>query len=271
MKLELLTRDDITYDYSGKRGKKNKAIDEFGTYAYPSDLSFSNGIRVENLCSPYWIDSEITGNYVKAVNSGNGYRSFHRTDTSVGIRPKVRYSDISELIPSDYLGRDVYQTEAFEYIGCAVDFDLGTELDQLSVSGELMKTGKTYTVGATYNEESDGVEYENTDEYYYNGNKYVLVETKDLCFLSNGVAYKPGECHWHKVEPVKLIVSLADDTVVFKKILISGIPFSFKKCSSASESFVQKFMDERLSNELIPSNVLEINFESDHSEPSKKM
>ena len=254
MKLKLLTHDDISYDYDGKDGKKIKAIDCYGISAYPSDFALSNGIYVENLCSPYWINSNIKKNYVNAVNSKNGYTNFNRMDKYVGIRPKMNYSELYGTIPYDELCRDVYETKSFEYIGHAVDKNMQEQLNSLALDGELLKTGKKYTTGVDY--ENGELDFTTVDECYYNGNKYVLLDTKSLCLLSNSQVYTPGDYHWHLIEPVSLIVSVSDNAVIFKKIILSGIPFSFESCKSVESSFIQEFLDERLSSELVSSRTI---------------
>ena len=255
MKLELLTNNDITYNYSGKQGKTLKVFEKYGILAYPNDFTLSRGIHINNLCVPYWINSNIKLNYVNAVNSSNGYGNFIRTDSCVGIRPKVRYSEIASFVLEISSSNELFEAKAFEYIGNVVDQDLNDELDASLLNGSLIKTGKTYTVDASYDAIEDKINYSKAEEYYYNGNKYVLLKLNRTCVLSNLIINRAGEDHWFRIEPIDLIVSLDDDIAVFKKIVASGFPFSFKPCKSIDESFIQTFLDDILAEELIPSNV----------------
>lgn len=77
-------------------------------------------------------------------------------------------------------------------------------ITSLNALGDSAKTGKTYSIGG-----EDATSKRNYEEYLYNGEKYIKIESAYVAYttsqyvFSNGKKAVKGNTYWFKVEPIK--------------------------------------------------------------------
>ena len=251
--LRLLTHEDFCYNYDVNNIQMLGAIRTYGITAPQSDFALANGLSHFGKLSPYWYQGTIRRGYARSISSPVHDLLTKSDDSTIGIRFKASLSETKGLIDIPDNKDDMIIAKGFEYVSDIVDFDLQRELTTAAKNGTVIKTGKTYTRGLIFDEESQKYKFEEVEEVYYNGKKYVFMDIKQNCVLSDGYSYGKGEYCWFAVDKIPLIVSKKEDTVVSKEIVTSGIAFSYSDCETIEDSFVYRFLDSVLSRELIPS------------------
>ena len=174
-----------------------------------------------------------------------------------------------------YYGKkfDVFRLVEFgEYPQQAASKELQKILEDKYNYGKLQKTGKTYTFnGEKINELSEEFIPTIYDEYIYNNQKYIRISpniiggyyNNNKVKLTNGEVIKERKKVWIKVSPVKWIIDTKSKEIVSYIGLVAGIPFNvYPKISDISTSFIKKYLDDYMVNDLFNLSKQKINNET---------
>ena len=136
-------------------------------------------------------------------------------DQSCAIRPVLLSSSIfSQITPSRVKGFNGTE-EVGEYPQYAPDKKIQNEYQ----NKKLQLTGINYTFKDSPNKDAT------CDEYEYMGKKYIRIEARYKCRLSNGKKYKKGDYVWIEVSPVVWLIDDENKTLISKRGILSGICF----------------------------------------------
>jgi len=226
----------------------------------------NNNYSLEGRTGAYWTKSELdeTSSYI-----AEGYSWDYRpaTDDTPGGRPAISFSSddsiLWRIMRSRIADDGVIEVEYGYYPQKAVSKEMNEELERVFKKGELLSTGRKYTINSwehteKYDDEVKFVpkQYEEfrTDTY---GQKYIRLEVKQYKnfqqILSNGEKYKNGDAVWLEVLPVKWLVSEKEKIMVAEKILYAGVPLQLTehyKSENFDETIAKKFLVEYFAKEL---------------------
>lgn len=254
--LDILKKCDVT-----------AAVTDFSIFlgATVSHTIFTKGSNSTDL-------SERTGDWWlgnKRLNSDDeiyyidydGDRMFNDTDTRyIGARPAIAFSEIRKDVSKTKIGKfGVKIVEYGEYPQTVVSGSLSDELEEEFTSGNLRTTGKTYTTDSN-NWDDFGIDFSpmEHEEYEYKGKKYIRVVGNYNCEetkLSDGREIVDGEAYWIKVEPIEWLVDEKTDIALSKKIIFSGVQFTFGNYDgNFLHSGIKNFMDQYFSKDIVQNN-----------------
>ena len=234
MQCTLLTKDEVC-DIPLEIFKK------YGTNAAVTDFTLLLGIEVSSdhtSDSLYYKDSKFTdtraadywtktkeGDKIIAISSYSfGYYSSKKVNNLfLGIRPVLNYSDIKDNVTDTLISdKKVLEVEYGEYPQTVCEEKVNAELEKLFREGNLVKTGKRYTI----NSSNISNFFQTISEYSYKGRKYIrfVADRNDIrTRLSNKKYIEYGKPYWIEVEPITWMID--EDIAVSKRLLITGILF----------------------------------------------
>ena len=243
-----------------------------------TDFAILLGAFVSRYCVDY--DYSLKGrtsNYYLLSSDGNrnvqivdatGSKDYARAgDRSIGVRPVLSFSTISDISPNGVMGRGGFlEVEYGEYPQYVVSKSMESELEQAYCSGTLRKTGKTYTTDSRkWNDKSSLFEAVEHEEYEYNGKKYIRYTNTDANTLSNGKQYGKGDNVWIEVSPLKWFVDDVARIMVCKNLIASGIRF----CNNGNyyddfkSTEMYKFLNTYFARDIVPSAIIEMPLEEE--------
>ena len=256
--------------------EKSKIFDDYETNVTATDftilLGLSLGYGVEWLlsefCNDYYYDyfSEMKKyrGYTRVVRSGvvpkesSGLDSF--TTHFTGVRPVLSSSLITKINDIESLENGILEVECFSYPKNIVSSVENDFLEQKYKNGELLKTGKKYTINTVKYDDlwlSNFIPKKLT-EYEYDGCKYIRYKAdKNIGeILSDGSKIKKDKIYYVKVEKVKFLIDFDLDFAITKDIIFTGVRFNKKKnLSEFEKSEIFKFINKVLAKELISNEI----------------
>ncbi len=236
------------------------------------DVYTNEGPGYYNRSSSWWTKTadSITSVYVvtedgiqisRAVNSRN-----------ISIRPAFVYTkDINLITVKKRNSFDILEIEYGEYPQTVVSKEENIILEDAFNNNEILETGKNYTIDANL----VIMEYDfkkftpfTFKEYVYNNQKYIRFVNHNItfspyldreCYLVDGRKIKCGEPYWVMVEPITWLLDESKQIALSKKIICTGIRFEYQATifnGDFSTSYIKKYMDKYLANEIIPSELI---------------
>lgn len=179
----------------------------------------------------------------------------------ISIRPCINYDfirDKSKIISHSSL----YDLVSYgEYISSCTSIKKMDELEFRYLSGELMKTNKSYHL-IEYSKEKGNYEFEIKEypEYEYEGNKYVRLNIKleeyELKYLNLPKDYKiiNKGVVWVKVEEIKWLVDKETNIAIAEKGLLK-LGKKEDLCD-VKLSLVKNYLKKYFSIDIVPSKIL---------------
>lgn len=255
--------------------QKNVIFSKYGTRSTISDFSIlkdgfvSNNFYINGGYSlisrtGMWFTQSIKDDNSVYVIDHRGYKkSFSNLKRQCGIRPVLLCDEIVEEMHFRSLASDIVEFQYGEYPFVIFDWRTSEKLELLFNMDLLEKTGKTYVTDTSRsNVDSNAVfmatEY---DEYIFEGNKYIRLETLDsycnVNYLSDGRNIRSLGIYWLKVKPIVWIMDLKTDFIISKDILLAGLQFNNynKTNSSFSESDMYSYLNNIMVYNIEPSLV----------------
>lgn len=174
---------------------------------------------------------------------------------TIGVRPILEISSPSFF---DSFGNNPTLLKVGEYPQYVVGKIMDKKLDELQKSGDLKKTGKSYTLGNNIyhygNSVSKDLNPQVCEEYEYDGKKYVKVKQCNKTFNYSRKLRDMGygaEDAWMEVTPVSWIVDKKNNILISKNILLSGIH------PSELQTYLMDCMFEELSLDVLFKKIKE--------------
>ena len=208
----------------------------------------------------WWTRSDDGYNDARVVGK-DGDRSWNDVlKRNGGARPALPYSSIQSISSNGVRGNSgIKEVEYGAYPQTIVDESYSRELERAYNSGNIRKTGKSYT--------TDSVDYDayNTvfrarqhTEYEYNGRKYIRIvgdcngNGKEL---SDGREVESGKPYWVRVEPITWLVDERANIALSKKLIFAGVQFKNRRDYKGDfgRTDIQQFMDNYFSKEIVAS------------------
>ncbi len=245
-------------------------FDSFVLGSEPTDFAVVTGLKTNEPSSwlsdsiyddKVWclLDRKMVFKYIDKVDTN--YIEKRLSNRYVGIRPVIKYSSVKDEVTDEtYIDDEISVVNFGEYPRISLPKELEDKLENLYSNGELLKTEKTYT--------TDGEDYNPrnlkkfvpamSEEYVYDGEKYVRIKANSFgekFSLSNGHEYKSGDYVWLKVAPVEWFVCKANDMMISKEMLLSGIYFSDKKEYNGifRNTWLNKYLNTYFAKDIVPS------------------
>ena len=221
---------------------------------------------------------------VVCINSSGSKDKIDYASTSIGIRPIMSYSNISDISSNAVKEKNgLLEVEYGEYPQYTVDKATQEKLDGELMTGRIRKTGKTYTVptclGSTLTRFNAGFSANfnsiECPEYEYNGKKYIKIKCMGakLLELSNGESYLEGEDFWLEVSPIKWVIDKKSKTMLSKICLASGVKYSDfmpSQDSDFKDTIIYIFLNKYFAKEIIPSTTHKNGQEAKYAENEKE-
>ena len=213
--------------------------------AKASDLALLKGaLQGDEGFSPYWTSTagkDRQDVIVPCDFSKDNHYSALKTALSPNIRPvlEMQYTICDDLVN---FGEYPQQIEPNRKL-----YDTLLELK----NNNQNKTGRKFWLDEDHE----------TEEYEYNGKKYVPVIAKnDNVTLSDGTVTKKGELYWVVVSPVQWLVDKKRDLLISVRGLLSNIRFWIDPTKKEyTDSNMCSFLDNKMLKDL--TNFDEYNFE----------
>ncbi len=245
-------------------------FDSFVLGSEPTDFAVVTGLKTNEPSSwlsdsiyddKVWclLDRKMVFKYIDKVDTN--YVEKRLSNRYVGIRPVIKYSSVKDEVTDEtYIDVEISTVNFGEYPRISLPKELEDKLENLYSNGELLKTEKTYT--------TDGEDYNPrnlkkfvptmSEEYVYEDEKYVRIKANSFgekFSLSNGHEYKSGDYVWLKVAPVEWFVCKANDMMISKEMLLSGIYFSDKKEYNGifRNTWLNKYLNTYFAKDIVPS------------------
>lgn len=215
----------LTYFVKNDRGNQSK---HNGGGAYWTSTKFGD------------IFLECSVNVVVAFMKDNFYCYYPKKDsTDVGVRPKVKYSDIkkystliqdTETISDERMKKKYFEVEFGEYPQWIVSNKLNDILEEEYSKGKLNRTGKNYISGILDQKMC-------FEEYTYNNKKYIRIDKSQVS------KYIKNNTYWVEVSPIIWQVDPKKNVALCKNVLFTGV----------TKSKMKQFFKENFSKDIIPS------------------
>lgn len=228
----------------------------YGTQAAVTDLAILLGGYVSEdtivynrqskkyMAGPWWTKTEENENKIYMTCKNGKSDIAPNSATQIGIRPSTKYLEIFKDTLIDYKKEknSIKEVKYGEYPQWIADEESSIRLEALYNLDVLIKTGKTYNIDKEY------IEYEHNGLNYI---RFYPVKTFDKT-LSNGkkIEQKP---YWVKVSPVEWITNSAENIMISKHILISGIEYADEIEKNYENSSIRKFLNESFEKDILPS------------------
>lgn len=235
---------------------KKTNIEELLTNKAPAtDVAILNGadIDIQNYAygykdfkdrsADYWLEDNEDG--LNAIVRKDGHYSEAGNFKILGVRPVFKYSEIKQYCKEERnLNHFILATTDFEYPQYAID-------DSICIQKEkLIPTGKIYSIGE-----------DSCPEYIFGDEKIIYVpKNKKAGFnsLSDQVSLCNRLGRWCKVDKVQVLIDKENDIAISKNILFLSQrekKIGDKHNVSFKESYLYKFMNQRLVLDLTPSHI----------------
>ena len=147
----------------------------------------------------------------------------------IGMRPVIKYSDIKdECVNEEDLGNCICRVEYGEYPQKRVLSEKGLEMDKALENGELLETGKTYTVCGRNITCFRNPNYEPELTMPYHEINDGLIDLKEFV-AADGTRYVRYDGDWFEVSPVKWLVDKKYGLAITEDIIGGRIPYSMDK------------------------------------------
>lgn len=172
----------------------------------------------------------------------------------IGMRPIIKYADIKdECVNEEDLGNCICRVEYGEYPQKRVPFEKKPEMEMALRNGDLLETGKTYTVcgrNITFYR-CPNSEPELTMPYREINDG--LIDLKEFV-AADGKRYVRYEGDWFEVAPVKWLVDKKEGLAITEDIIGGKIPYSIDKfIIDKRESLFEKSNLDYLVKKINPS------------------
>lgn len=222
--------------------------------------SIDSDDSLESRTGYYWTRSDDGNNDAYVVYDTGGVNSNNVSERRLGARPALPFSSISSIPTNGVSGapkeaRDgVLEVEYGYYPQKAVSRDMQERLEgAFKRRGRSLRTGKKYTTDSRDYLSNKEFLPKQHEEFQLDGKRYVRVEAKEICTLSNGKMYMSGDVVWVEVSPVKWLVDESAKIMLTDKLIFSGVQFKHTR-DYHTEDFdrtdIKTFMDRYLSKEL---------------------
>jgi hypothetical protein len=239
MDVTFLTEQQIWGDEQGKG--QLQVMKDYGTKTGMSDLAIVQGGLMgttgaktsdDQPAGYVWSASSYKDGNVRIVYYYGDRYTYVPSRRSVGARPALPSSVVSSIKPSEVRPTreisGVQIVEFGEYPQTIAPENIGNELEQEFLRGQLQTTDKTYTFDGEANNAFDKpFKPEEYAEYQHNGKRYIRVEAKpydDDSKLSNGRKPATGEPCWIEVQPIEWLKD-PSGVMVARQALFSGVQF----------------------------------------------
>lgn len=242
-KIDLLTLSDIYKLSKNKQSffKENNFIADFTDYAY---YSINNEYMSKK--GRWWLKSGDGEGNVDVVCEDGKNHLYEADSPCIGTRPIINYSDVKTEIRNININKQgLLECEWGEYIQRLVSCDEKIQLEQLYLNCEISYTGKSYEVIMPYKYTwNECLNLKRGIEYIYNNHKFVRVVDDD-------------KITWFQVLPIKWLISINDDIMVTKEVIIGRIPMRLKDEYYIENMFeytdMYKYLNNVFLGEIIPS------------------
>ncbi len=195
----------------------------------------------------------------------------------INLRPVVAYSDIADQVRNEKINvLGINEVEFGEYPQRGTS-NLGEMMLTRELNaGNLVSSGKTYTVDETYGKAYNiSVTEKKLNEYYYNGERYVRYVVEDPRNSADAFyKLKKGSIHFFKVMPIKWLVDKEKNIAIAKNVFFCGCKFAPYKMNyhdmlsypnecggyqryydgDFDKSVINQFMNEHIANDIIVSD-----------------
>ncbi len=255
--------------------QKISIFSKYGTRSTISDFSILKDGFVSNnfyVNGGYSLISRTGMWYTQTIKDDNnvhvvdhrGYKtSISNLKRQCGIRPVLLCDEIVEEMHFRALEPDLVEFQYGEYPFIIADERTSRKMELLYHLDLLEKTGKIYVTDTSRSSVDSNAIFMATDydEYFFEGNKYIRLETLDsycnVNILSDGQNIHSQGIYWVKVKPIVWIMDLKTDFTISKDILLAGIQFNnYNKTNSCfSDSDIYAYLNNIMINNIEPSLV----------------
>ena len=254
-----------------QRDNQIEVFKKFGTKSEITDFAILLGgkakkeITKENkreYTGRWWLKNIYQNKYLMLISFG-GTLYLERPDERICCgRPITKYSEIEYLSKNKIRNNnEVLEVEYGEYPQTIVPEKFSEKLEKAYNEGMLKTTGNKYTTDSAIWDEFHKDFYPRTHiEYEYNNKKYIRF-VADLNSnrneLSDERTIKEDNSYWISVEPIKWIIDEKEDIAISKKLLFSGIQYSYgsEYYGDYENCNIKKFMNNYFEKEIKPKKI----------------
>lgn len=174
------------------------------------------------------------------------------TDTSASIRPEIKIPEDDKLQKEIYdneipYGHGIAITIFGEYPQQAAPRTVQQILEEKYTTDSLNLTGRKYSFNASAGYDLKLVK---SDEYEYDGQKFIRMISPTDVKLSNREQYNKGDYVWIEVSPINWVRE--GNKFVSEKGLVSGVAHCNKFGDSSENSYMHEFL-EQMRNDIFQS------------------
>ena len=213
-------------------------IKHYGEYAETTD--FAKLLGQSDMECLYWLqDDYLSSTFCVRQDKPTdplGVGEIKKSNRFVGIRPVIKYDGRINVLDKKIVNKtsirnNIYQVEYGFYPQDVASRELEDILESKYQNNNLSKTTNFYTIEDLNSSYSRMVSFvsKKLEEYQYKNSRFVRVEANPYSnevVLSNGKKYVKGDYAWVEVRPLTWYLSEAENIMLCKKIILSGIPFA---------------------------------------------
>ncbi len=200
------------------------------------------------------INKDLSINFINHI----GYQSTIGANARyLAIRPTIKITPkLEKVLAHKRMNKEgVYEVDFGAYPQEVVGYYDAIRLEKALTSGNIIKTGKTYTIDKeTYSNSSLGFTPLDLEEYQIGDKKYIRMKMSSFYdgrffSLSNGQCYRNDKFIWVEVSPVTWLIDEESQMLIAKKGLLSGIaykPTSTKFEDSFMSTYLNRYMAKNL-------------------------
>ena len=213
-------------------------------------------------------------NYGPVAIQGDHYSTCRASwNTSVGVRPAIKYSTISHFCKNGKQNvSGVTEVEFGEY-PCSVDEE-NDLLFKAYYDKKMILTDKNYKIVNPMVGYEPATHITSYPVYEYNGKKYIKIESAQSQqgnHFTNGNKVKGENRYFLRIEPIVWLVDEEADLAVTKNIVFAGVMFNawsgYFEYDEFEKSFMKKFLNKTFAED-IKTPEMHI-FEEEHSSHKK--
>ena len=213
-------------------------IKHYGEYAETTDFAKLLGQSATKCI--YWLKDDYLSDACcvgqDKPTDPLGIGSIKKSNRFVGIRPVIKYDGRINVLDKKIVNKtstrnNIYQVEYGFYPQDVASRELEDILESKYQNNSLSKTTNFYTIEDLNSSYARVVSFvsKKLEEYQYKNSRFVRVEANPYSnevVLSNGKKYVKGDYAWVEVKPLTWYLSEAENIMLCKKIILSGIPFA---------------------------------------------
>ena len=207
----------------------------------------------------YWIDG--TDASYSVVDSTGRFCNARLSRRSGGIRPCLKVPNLSR-VPYEIIGTEPIKEVTFGEYPQFSARTLSPTLENEYQNGSLSESGKYYSSDSQeWTEEELPFKERRFTEYIYHNRKFIRVigdENGINNHLSDGEAVYVGKPYWLEVTPVHWYLDEANQQLISRYILISGVRYNHNSCKYITESEIYHFLQDYMLGNIYNSSDISI-------------